>query len=205
MAQYFNTQLLEGMCTSTSSTGNLSMVNPGRSPAAKVGRRLQRATRAVATQSNQVVDCGGSDPTSEESDAGVAADEMRKGLRPLSRRWWCGAIRSRGRGGQLLRLGALARYLAAALSDGGGSWGVQPGRGGTTAARRRRGNMAALFSRRRSSKTTRRLDQGSGGEPPWRLSSPGDDLQRRRRGVGERIDSIGGGCTCFFLSNPSQR
>jgi hypothetical protein len=157
------------------------MVSTGRSPVAQVGRWLQRAMRAVAAQSNQAVECGGSDPTGEESGAAVAAEEMTRMLRPRSRRWGGGNVRSRDRGGQFLRLD-----LAAALSDGGGaagSWGIRLGRGGGGAnvaalfpsgglqrlrpavgkrddwiktARRRRANMVAVFSRRRSPTTAAR-------------------------------------------------
>jgi hypothetical protein len=43
--------------------------------------------RAMAAQSNQAVDCGGSHLAGEESDIGVAVEEMRRGLRPRSHRW----------------------------------------------------------------------------------------------------------------------
>jgi hypothetical protein len=62
------------------------MVSTGRSPAAQVGRRLQRAMRALAAQSNQAIECGGSYPTGAEISAVVAAEEMTRVLQPRSRR-----------------------------------------------------------------------------------------------------------------------
>jgi hypothetical protein len=75
-----------GIDCKKSNNRNLSMVSIGRSPAAQVGRQLQRAMRALAAQSNQAIECGGSYPTGAESSAAVAAEEITRVLQPRSRR-----------------------------------------------------------------------------------------------------------------------